>query len=160
MAEQKMTRRGLLKASAGAAGAVALPWIIPASALGRDGHVAPSDRVTMAFIGVGNQGTGDMGGFLQDNRVQVVAVCDVNFQSGGYWNGGTAGREPARRMVDEFYEERGATGPGCKAYVDYHDVLQRSDIDAVEIATPDHWHALCVLHAAAGAVQRADRHGG
>jgi len=149
MAEQKMTRRGLLKASVGAAGAVALPWIIPASAIGRDGHVAPSDRVTMAFIGVGNQGTGDMGGFLQDKRVQVVAVCDVNFQSGGYWSGGTAGREPARRMVDEYYEERGAKGPGCKAYVDYHDVLQRSDIDAVEIATPDHWHALCVLHAAA-----------
>ena len=123
MAEQKMTRRGLLKASAGAAGAVALPWIIPASARGRDGHVAPSDRVTMAFIGVGNQGTGDMGGFLQDKRVQVVAVCDVNFQSGGYWNGGTAGREPARRMVDEYYEERGAKGPGCKAYVDYHDAV-------------------------------------
>ena len=52
MTEQKMTRRGLLKAGAGAAGAVALPWIIPASALGRDGHVAPSNRVTMAFIGV------------------------------------------------------------------------------------------------------------
>ncbi len=111
--------------------------------------MAPSSRITMGFIGTGNQGTGDLRLFLKDPRVQVVAVCDVNRESSGYWNGAVAGREPARRRVEEAYAEktRGGAYKGCTAYVDYRELLARDDIDAVEIATPDHWHALQVIDA-------------
>lgn len=125
------------------------PTPIPASALGRDGTVAPSNRITIGIIGAGNQGISDMKQFLKDERVQVVAVCDVNRESAGYWNDGVAGREPARRIVDAFYAEQGtAEGTGsCAAYSDFREVLARPDIDAVEIATPDHWHAIPVIEA-------------
>ena len=129
--------------------AVSAPTIVPASALGREGHVSPANRITMGFIGTGNQGTGDMRHFLRDERVQVVAVCDVNRESGGYWDGRVAGREPARRMVNAFYAETAPSGnyKGCDAYVDFRELLAREDIDAVEIATPDHWHAIPVVEA-------------
>lgn len=128
---------------------VGAPTIVPASALGRDGAVAPSNRITLGMIGTGNQGTGDLRHFLRDERVEVVAVCDVNTESAGYWSNAVAGREPARRRVDEAYAERIADGayPGCSAYVDFRDLLAREDIDAVEIATPDHWHALQTIAA-------------
>jgi len=122
---------------------MALPTIVPAHVLGAD---APSNKITMAFIGTGNQGTNDMRGFLQDQRVRVVAVCDVNRKGPGYWSGGIAGREPARQIVDNHYK-----GTSCAAYEDYREVLAREDIDAIEIATPDHWHApLAVAAAKAG----------
>jgi hypothetical protein len=75
-----MDRRSFLRATAGA---VSAPMLIPASALGRDGHTAPSNRIAMGVIGTGNQGTGDMKNFLRDERVQVVAVCDVNKETPG-----------------------------------------------------------------------------
>jgi predicted dehydrogenase len=143
------SRRAFLKAAAATCSALAFPTIIPASARGADGHVAPSNRVTMAFIGTGNQGTGDMKGFLQDERVQVIAVCDVNREGPGYWDGAIAGREPARRIVNEHYTQTtGKPYDGCAAYEDFRELLARPDLDAVEVATPDHWHALLTIAAA------------
>jgi predicted dehydrogenase len=118
--------------------------------LGRDGKIAPSNRISLGMIGAGNQGTNDLKAFLADDRIQVVAVCDVNREGPGYWNGGVAGREPAVRLVEAKYSESRAAGTyqGCASLVDFREVIGREDIDAVEICTPDHWHAIPVIAAA------------
>jgi len=147
----RMTRRALLRRAAmPAVAAVAAPIVLPGSSLGLAGTVAPSERITMAFIGTGNQGTNDLHGFLGDERVQVLAVCDVNREGPGYWSGSVRGREPARKTVDDRYARRSRSGQhkACAAFEDFRDVLAREDIDAVEIATPDHWHAALVVQAA------------
>ncbi len=143
-------RRFLKRLAALSSTAFAAPYFIPASALGRDDRPAPSERITLAMIGTGNQGLNDLRDFLKDERVQVVAVCDVNREGPGYWSGGIAGREPALRLVNETYAQQKAAGTyrGCDAYADYREVLGRQDVDAVEICTPDHWHALGVIAAA------------
>jgi predicted dehydrogenase len=143
-------RRGFLHAGLGTlAAGLGFPAIVPASALGRGGAVAPSNRITLAVIGTGNQGFNDLRSFLADERVQVVAVCDVNRESPGYWEGKVGGREPAKRLVEKHYAEHKPSGAyhGCDACVDFREVLARKDIDAVEICTPDHWHAIPVLEA-------------
>jgi len=145
-----VTRRDFLGRVAGAgAAALAFPHIIPATALGAEGRPAPSERIAMGIIGTGNQGHNDIRGFLGDDRVQIVAVCDVNRESEGYWNGAVGGREPARRIVEKHYFARAGTGTykGCDVVVDFREVLARKDIDAVEVCTPDHWHALLVVEA-------------
>src|SRR4051812_27381996 len=83
-----------------------------------------SRRITLGFIGTGNQGLNDIRGFLGDRRVQVVAVCDVNRESTGYWNGGTAGRDPAKRLVENHYaaEAKAGTYKGCDTYEDFRDL--------------------------------------
>lgn len=147
----RITRRVLLKNAAGmAAAATAFPYIIPSSALGKAGAPAASERVVMGCIGTGNQGTNDMRGFLRDSRVQVVAVCDVNRESAGYWDGRIGGREPARRIVEEHYAAGKESGAykGCAGYEDFRELLARDDIDAVLIALPDHWHSISVIEAA------------
>ena len=93
-------RRDFLKTSALLAGGLALPTIVPASALGRGGRTAPSDRITLGFIGTGNMGTGHVRQFLEKEAVHIAAVCDVNQASYGYWNGAYAGRDPARHLVN------------------------------------------------------------
>src|SRR5689334_3079217 len=80
------SRRGFLKCASAAAAALAVPLVVPTSALGRDGAVAPSERINMGFIGLGGQGTGHLlggawtyvpGGYVARNDVQVLAACDV-----------------------------------------------------------------------------------
>ena len=146
----EVSRRDFLrKALPAAAVGFAFPTIIPASALGLGRRAAPSDRITLGVIGAGNQGFNDIRSFLGDDRVQIVAVCDVNREGPGYWNGKVGGREPARRMVEEHYgkDRPSGTSRGCAAYVDYREILGRDDIDAVEVCTPDHWHAIPVIEA-------------
>ncbi len=124
-----MGRRSFLKA---AAGAVALPYIIPASALGKDGKTAPSERIVMAGVGIGNMGRGDLGAFLGRGDVQYVAVCDVR----------KGARDGSVARVNKKY---GNTD--CKGYNDFREIMVRDDIDAVHCATPDHWHAIIVIDA-------------
>ena len=122
---------------------------MPSSTIAR--RPAPYNRITVAVIGTGNQGIGDLKSFMKDERVQVVAVCDVNRESAGYWDGAVGGRAPAKRIVDAHYALQDPKYKGCTEYSDFRELLQRKDIDAVEIATPDHWHAyMCVEAAKAG----------
>ena len=139
------SRRSFLK---GSAAAVTAPMIAPATLFGQQ---APSNRITMAFIGVGNNGYNWARQFLKDDRCQIVAVCDVNQEGPGYWDNSVRGREPARQLVDEEYG-----GKTCQAYEDYREVLARDDIDAIYIGTPDHWHALIAV-AAANAKRQPER---
>lgn len=126
------------------------PIIIPASALGKNGYVAPSDRINLAFIGAGNQAENDVRGFLKDERVQITTICDVNKISTGYWEGKIGGREYIMKMVDDFYSEKnGKKYKSSKGFVDFRDVINLKDVDAVEVVTPDHWHSIPVLMAAA-----------
>ncbi len=126
-------RQFLRKAAGTAAGAIAFPYIVPSSALGKAGSVAPGNRVIVGCIGVGSQGSGVMQNFLNQDIAQVVAVCDVK----------TTRRQAAMKRVDGHY---GNTG--CAEYHDFRELLARDDIDAVMIASTDHWH---VLHALAAA---------
>lgn len=145
-----MNRREFLKTSASAAGVAGIPTIIPASALGRAGRPAPSNRITMGVIGTGNQGFNDMSRFLNDERIQIIAVCDVNNESAGYWSGRIAGREPARKTVNWHYANETPDGGynGCDSYEDFRDVIARDDIDTVLLALPDHWHSIPTVMAA------------
>ena len=145
-----LTRREFIRRSAAiASSAVAAPIFVPASALGRAGRPAASERIVMGCIGVGNQGTALLRGFLADERVQVVAVCDVNEESAGYWSNSVRGSAPARQTVESHYSSGdSADYKGCTVYSDFQELLARDDIDAVTVATPDHWHALITIAAA------------
>jgi predicted dehydrogenase len=138
-----MHRRDFLKSTA----AFAATTTAAANAQDRP---SASNRITMGVIGTGNQGTGDMKNFLADERVQVVAVCDLNKESPGYWDGAIAGREPARNLVEWHYARAKRSGvyKGCTPYEDFRDLLARKDIDTVLIAVPDHWHSIPVIEAA------------
>lgn len=142
-------RRFLGQTLSGSATAVFLPQIINSQVLGAEGRTAANSRVNVGVIGTGNQGFNDLRSLLPDERVQVVAVCDVNRESTGYWDGKIGGREPGRKLVDDHYTKKnaGQSFKGCAAYADFREVLARSDIDAVLIATPDHWHAIPVVAA-------------
>ena len=144
------TRRNFIKQAGIAVSAIiAAPTIIPASCVGKGGQTPPSDRINLAFIGAGNQASNDVKDFLADERVQVTAICDVNKISDGYWDGRVAGREYLMKVVDDYYTEKyGRNYTSAKGYEDFRDVIAQKDIDAVEVVTPDHWHAIPVLMAA------------
>ncbi|MFT4641503.1 MAG: putative dehydrogenase [Verrucomicrobiales bacterium] len=124
-----ITRRDLLKK----ASALAAPMIIPASALGKDGTTAPSNRINMGLIGHGLIMGGHRGYHLQRKDVQVMAVCDVH----------EGHRQKGLGDVEKAYGDLKASGKykGCDAYNEFERIMERDDIDAVVVGTPDHWHA-------------------
>ncbi|MFW6170001.1 MAG: Gfo/Idh/MocA family protein [Planctomycetota bacterium] len=129
MSRNQMNRRSFLRRSAGtAATAMAAPCVIPASALGREGAVAPSEKITAGFIGTGSHGIHrNLRMYLRQPDARVLSVCDVD---------GSRMRD-AKKMVDEKYKNS-----DCGASRDFRDILARDDIDTVMISTPDHWHVL------------------
>lgn len=152
----------------GTAAGVAAFTILPRHVLGGPGYVAPSDKVTLAYIGVGTEGIREMLPLLNVPELQIVAVCDPNQHAAGYrdwsasgilnsvrktlgksdwWAGGEGiipgGRDCAKDIVDTYY---GKTG--CAAYADFRELLEKEkDLNAVKIMTPDHLHGVIAMAA-------------
>lgn len=134
-----LSRRGFLQASAGA---LTVPTFAETLLAQETKKTSANDRINVGFIGVGTMGRSHLGGFLGMDDVQIVAVCDVVKER----------REDARKRVEERYgKDKKATFKGCTEYTDFRKLLEHKDLDAVVIATPDHWHAIpCILAARAG----------
>ncbi len=142
-----ITRRRFVKAAAGAAGALCLPAAVPATVFGAN---APSNRINVGQIGCGHQSQRIVPSFLVHDDVQMLAACDVNRQGRGYyWPDQVLGRETVRQWVNEHYAQKVGSGKfkGCDTYVDFRELINRKDIDAVAIVVPDHWHALIAIAA-------------
>ena len=162
--KSEMNRRKFVQAAV-ATGALS---IVPRHVLGGTGQVAPSDKITLAHIGMGTQGFRELGGLLAEPKIQIVAVCDPNADSNDYvewgkngirntirtylgkpsWrendSGCPGGREVGREVVNTYYaNQRGAENfRACAAYADFRELLEKEkDLDAVKIMTPDHLHA-------------------
>jgi predicted dehydrogenase len=124
------------------AGALAAAPILLASSARGDDRKPPSERIALGFIGIGVQGRYHLGSLLGRGDVQVLAVSDVVRER----------RDDAKKRVEDHYAKKTqGEYKGCFATNDFRELLDRKDIDAVVIATPDHWHAIpCVLAARAG----------
>src|SRR5882724_7658612 len=126
-----ISRRRFLAA---ASVAVAVPTIIPASALGRaDDTPAPSERITLGVVGWGMQGPSNTDAFLHEKNCQVVAACDLDKNH----------LDAALNRINGHYNNK-----DCRGYHDFREMMARKDIDAVMLAVPDHWHALVATEAA------------
>ncbi|MBK9137924.1 MAG: Gfo/Idh/MocA family oxidoreductase [Verrucomicrobia bacterium] len=128
-----LNRRGFLARALRVGAVFALPQIVPGRVLGKDGGVAPSERVVLGGIGIGNRGQYVLGCFLQEPDVQFVAICDVRKQR----------RDAVKKLADTKYGNS-----DCAQYKDIREVLARDDIDAFLIATGPNWHAVASMMAA------------
>jgi len=149
MKQRRISRRRFLKGAGGTAvGVLGFPYLVSSSALGKAGRAAANNRIIVACIGMGNQGTAHMGwrggtvpnlgwvepgGFMGSAEVQMVAVCDVDDR----W------LNQARDIANKYYGNK-----DCAAYKDYRELLARADIDAVVTATPSHSNAMINIAAA------------
>jgi predicted dehydrogenase len=158
----------------GATVASGVVTIVPRHVLGGGEHVAPSDKITLAHIGMGSQGFTELGDLLAEPRIQIVAVCDPNADSNNYvewgknsirnrirsyldkpsWRendtGCPGGREVGREVIDTYYANHRKTEKfkACAAYADFRELLDKEkDLDAVKIMTPDHLHATIAIAA-------------
>jgi predicted dehydrogenase len=133
----KVSRRHFLGT---AATAVALPYFIPPSALGKAGTTAPGNRITLGVIGYGSRGGLHTRTFLGQQDIQILAVCDPYKSK----------RDKAKGLVEGRYAKQKAAGAykGCAAYADFRDIIVRDDIDAVVVASPEFWHGLHMAMAA------------
>jgi len=159
-----VNRRNFMRAASAAAGFT----IVPRHVLGGANYVAPSDKITLAYIGLGTQGIRELLNMLPSDDIQVTAVCDPNKESTDYvdwskdglrndvreflgkpdWRAGgqgiPGGREVGREIVETWYGGKRGSNPykGCTAYADFRELLEKEkDLDAVKIMTPDHLHA-------------------
>ncbi|MFH0761503.1 MAG: Gfo/Idh/MocA family oxidoreductase [Bacteroidota bacterium] len=132
MSEHKRIDRRIFfrKMAVGAGAAITLPYIIPSTALGKDGTLAPSDRIVMGVIGSGSQGTGDMYEFLAKTEVQMVAACDLDQKR----------RDATKAIIDAKYGNTDA-----RMYEDYREFLAKEKVDAVILALPDQWHGIIAI---------------
>lgn len=134
------SRRTALAVMAGAAA----PFFVPGPALGLDGNVAPSERITLGVIGTGDHGINrNIKRFLPEPDATILAVCDVDRPR----------RLEAKALIEERYAAMRPSGSykGCSDHNDFREIIERDDIDAVMVATPDHWHVLpSVMAAKAG----------
>lgn len=128
----KHTRRSFLNRTASLATLAGVPTFVAGKALGLDGAKAASERITLAGIGMGGQGRGDLGALMNFPEIQVVAVCDVVDRH----------CQIAKGMVDSKYGNQ-----DCAVYTDFREVLARTDVDAVLIGSPDHWHVPMAIEA-------------
>jgi predicted dehydrogenase len=136
-----ISRRDFVSSSLkGAVGIAILPTILQSC----KGKPAPSDRITIAHIGVGSRGTDELISYILPLKgAYNIAVSDV-FKDR---------RENAAGLINKFYKGNNESYPDCSIYLDFEEMLQRKDIDAVHITTPDHWHVLAAIKAA-----RAGKH--
>jgi predicted dehydrogenase len=131
----KIDRRKFIKGVGGAVAAgIGLPYILTSIS---SGEFAPSETIMLGFIGVGKQGRGLMYGFMNQPGCGIAAVCDVDEQK----------MKAAQEVVDNFPLDYKAKRLMCAGYRDFRDLLARKDIDAVIIATPDHWHSIISIEA-------------
>jgi hypothetical protein len=159
----------------GTAAAAAAFTIVPRHVLGGPGVVAPSDKITLAYIGVGTEGIREMLPLLSVPEIQIVSVCDPNKDAVGYrdwssdgilksirrtlgkadwWAGGDGvipgGRDAAKDIVDTYYasQRSGESLRGCSSYADFRELLDKEkDVNAVKIMTPDHLHGVISIAA-------------
>lgn len=130
-----LTRRSFLKSTIVAG---AMPLLLPPRMWSAE--TSANEKLSLGFIGMGKQNSGLMHGFIRRSDNRVIAVCDVD----------TTRRENAKKTVETYYSDQAKSGAykGCAAYNNFEDLLARKDIDAVVIATPDHWHAIISIAAA------------
>ena len=167
----QINRRAFLGSAAASTAALT---ILPRHTLGGPGYVAPSDKINLAYIGVGTQGLREMATLLPNPGVQIVAVCDPNKDSTDYvdwskneirdrirkvlekptWREGMSGipggREVGREVVETYYANQRSSESfkGCASYADFRELLEKEkDLDAVKIMTPDHLHATIAIAA-------------
>lgn len=123
-------REFLRKVSFSVSAAASGPYPIAASALGRDGEIAPSNRLSLALIGCGGMGRSNLRAFLKFPDVQVTALCDVDRNQLLF----------TKKMVDDRYGHS-----DCRIYEDFRELLVKEKLDIVTYAVPDHWHAVIAL---------------
>jgi predicted dehydrogenase len=129
-------RRSFLKTAIAATAAA--PLVVPSSSLGRDGTTAPSERVVMGLVGCGSHGCGwNLDRMFNNSEQQVVAICDVD----------SSHMANAELKVNTHYSRTLGRDYSVEKHDDFRDLINRSDLDAVDVATPDHWHVIPALMA-------------
>lgn len=149
--------------------------IVPRQVLGGNGYVAPSDKITLAYIGAGTQGLRELLPLLSIPDLQIIAVCDPQKEATGYldwgknglrddirsalkspeWTSGgdntiPGGRDNGKEIVDTYYSKFRADQkfPGCKAYADFRELFEKEkDLNAIKVMTPDHLHGIIAMAA-------------
>jgi len=131
--QNEMSRRRFLGSGLAAAAAIT---IVPRHVLGGSGIIAPSDQISLGFIGTGKQARGLIGSFA--NKSKIIAGCDVDSRK----------LDRFKTLTEEQYKRAGAANHTVKTFGDFRELLKVKEIDAVVISTPDHWHAIQTIESA------------